>query len=123
MKKIKKKKSIDIQSNKKEKEENKINNNEQKDNTQINNKNENEIKEKEKDDQYFSNIKFSDMNLNKTLLERLNIQGYETATEIQAKSIPIALKGEDIIGSAKTGSGKSLAFLIPTVEYILNHLF
>ena len=94
----KKKKSIDIQSNKKEKEENKINNNEQKDNTQINNKNENEIKEKEKDDQYFSNIKFSDMNLNKTLLERLNIQGYETATEIQAKSIPIALKGEDIIG-------------------------
>ena len=117
----KKKKSIDIRSNKKEKEENKINNNEQKDNTQINNKNENEIKEKEKDDQYFSNIKFSDMNLNKTLLERLNIQGYETATEIQAKSIPIALKGEDIIGSAKTGSGKSLAFLIPTVQYLLNN--
>ena len=117
----KKKKSIDIQSNKKEKEENKINNNEQKDNTQKKNKNENEIKEKEKDDQYFSNIKFSDMNLNKTLLERLNIQGYETATEIQAKSIPIALKGEDIIGSAKTGSGKSLAFLIPTVQYLLNN--
>ena len=117
----KKKKSIDIQSNKKEKEENKINNNKKKDNTQINNKNENEIKEKEKDDQYFSNIKFSDMNLNKTLLERLNIQGYETATEIQAKSIPIALKGEDIIGSAKTGSGKSLAFLIPTVQYLLNN--
>ena len=61
------------------------------------------------------------MNLNKILLERLNAQGYEIATEIQAKSIPIALKGEDIIGSAKTGSGKSLAFLIPTVEYILNH--
>ena len=117
----KKKKSIDVQSNKKEKEENKINNNEQKDNTQINNKKENEIKEKEQDDQYFSNIKFSDMNLNKTLLERLNIQGYETATEIQAKSIPIALKGEDIIGSAKTGSGKSLAFLIPTVQYLLNN--
>jgi len=66
-------------------------------------------------------IKFSELNLNKILLERLTLQGYETATEIQAKSIPIALKGEDIIGSTKTGSGKSLAFLIPTVQYILNH--
>ena len=76
---------------------------------------------KDKDNQYFSDIKFSQMNLNKILLERLNLQGYETATEVQAKSIPIALKGEDIIGSAKTGSGKSLAFLIPTVEFILKN--
>ena len=90
-----------------------------KDNSQSDNKN--EIKEEPKNDDYFSNVKFSEMNLNKILLERLNLQGYETATEIQAKSIPIALKGEDIIGSAKTGSGKSLAFLIPTVQYILNH--
>ena len=90
-----------------------------KDNVQTNIKK--EIKENPKNDEYFSNIKFSEMNLNKILLERLNLQGYEIATEIQAKSIPIALKGEDIIGSAKTGSGKSLAFLIPTVEYILNH--
>ena len=78
-----------------------------------------EKKPKNKD--YFSNIKFSEMNLNKILLERLNLQGYEIATEVQAKSIPIALKGEDIIGSAKTGSGKSLAFLIPTVEFILKN--
>ena len=90
-----------------------------KDNVQTNIKK--EIKENPKNDEYFSKIKFSEMNLNKILLERLNLQGYEIATEIQAKSIPIALKGEDIIGSAKTGSGKSLAFLIPTVEYILNH--
>ena len=93
--------------------------NENKDNIKSNDKN--KITEEIKNDEYFSNIKFSEMNLNKVLLERLNLQGYETATEIQAKSIPIALKGEDIIGSAKTGSGKSLAFLIPTVEYILNH--
>ena len=96
-----------------------IENDDNKDNLQSENKN--EIKENPKNDDYFSNIKFSEMNLNKILLERLTLQGYETATEIQAKSIPIALKGEDIIGSAKTGSGKSLAFLIPTVEYILNH--
>ena len=101
-------------------EQNQIKENEDnKDNYQSDNKN--EIKEEPKNDDYFSNVKFSEMNLNKILLERLNLQGYETATEIQAKSIPIALKGEDIIGSAKTGSGKSLAFLIPTVQYILNH--
>ena len=101
-------------------EQNQIEENEDnKDNSQSDNKN--EIKEEPKNDDYFSNVKFSEMNLNKILLERLNLQGYETATEIQAKSIPIALKGEDIIGSAKTGSGKSLAFLIPTVQYILNH--
>ena len=101
-------------------EQNQIKENEDnKDNSQSDNKN--EIKEEPKNDDYFSNVKFSEMNLNKILLERLNLQGYETATEIQAKSIPIALKGEDIIGSAKTGSGKSLAFLIPIVQYILNH--
>ena len=81
----------------------------------------NKKNEEEKNNDYFSNVKFSEMNLNKILLERLNLQGYEIATEVQAKSIPIALKGEDIIGSAKTGSGKSLAFLIPTVEYILKN--
>ena len=80
----------------------------------------NEQKSSENDD-YFSSIKFSEMNLNKSLLERLTTEGYETATEIQAQSIPIALKGEDIIGSAKTGSGKSLAFLIPTINYILSN--
>ena len=109
---IKNTENNDEQNQIKEKEDNK-------DYSQSDNKN--EIKEEPKNDDYFSNVKFSEMNLNKILLERLNLQGYETATEIQAKSIPIALKGEDIIGSAKTGSGKSLAFLIPTVQYILNH--
>ena len=110
----------EIKNTEKNDEQNQIKENEDnKDNSQSDNKN--EIKEEPKNDDYFSNVKFSEMNLNKILLERLNLQGYETATEIQAKSIPIALKGEDIIGSAKTGSGKSLAFLIPTVQYILNH--
>ena len=59
-------------------------NKDNKDNIQKNEKN--EIKENIKNEEYFSNIKFSEMNLNKTLLERLNLQGYEIATEIQAKS-------------------------------------
>ena len=71
--------------------------------------------------EYFSDKKFSDFELSPSILETLNDLGYETATEIQAKTLPISLNGEDIIGSAKTGSGKSLAFLIPSAEIILKN--
>ncbi|EGN95755.1 hypothetical protein SERLA73DRAFT_186962 [Serpula lacrymans var. lacrymans S7.3] len=39
-------------------------------------------------------------------------------TDIQAQSIPVALKGRDVLGAARTGSGKTLAFLIPTLEIL-----
>lgn len=39
-------------------------------------------------------------------------------TDIQAQSLPISLKGKDILGAAKTGSGKTLAFLIPVLEIL-----
>lgn len=42
--------------------------------------------------------------------------GYITPTEIQRQGIPIALKGQDLLGAAKTGSGKTLAFLIPVSD-------
>ena len=42
-------------------------------------------------------------------------------TDIQSKAIPIALKGNDILGAAKTGSGKTLAFLIPVLENLYRH--
>lgn len=37
-------------------------------------------------------------------------------TDIQAQSIPISLKGKDVLGAARTGSGKTLAFLVPVLE-------
>src|SRR4051794_6011842 len=45
-------------------------------------------------------------------------------TDVQAKSIPLALKGHDILGAAKTGSGKTLSFIIPVLEnlYRLQHV-
>jgi ATP-dependent RNA helicase DDX10/DBP4 len=45
-------------------------------------------------------------------------------TDIQAKAIPLALKGHDILGAAKTGSGKTLSFIIPVLEnlYRLQHV-
>ena len=75
--------------------------------------------EQEKNNDYFSNKKFSDFDLNPDLLETLGQLGFEQATEIQSKTLPITLAGRDIIGSAKTGSGKTLAFLIPAAELLL----
>jgi ATP-dependent RNA helicase DDX10/DBP4 len=39
-------------------------------------------------------------------------------TDIQTKSIPVSLKGKDILGAARTGSGKTLAFLVPVLEIL-----
>lgn len=50
--------------------------------------------------------------LQKTVLE----VGYRNATEIQAQAIPAALEGRDIIGVAKTGSGKTAAFALPILQ-------
>jgi ATP-dependent RNA helicase DDX18/HAS1 len=75
----------------------------------------NEIKK----DKYFSNIKFEDFDINPKTLQSLTENNFFTATEIQAKTIPLSLSGADIMGAAKTGSGKSLSFLIPAVEAVL----
>jgi ATP-dependent RNA helicase DDX10/DBP4 len=40
-------------------------------------------------------------------------------TDIQQRSLPLALKGKDVLGAARTGSGKTLAFLIPVLEILL----
>ena len=39
-------------------------------------------------------------------------------TDIQTKSLPISLKGKDVLGAARTGSGKTLAFLVPVLEIL-----
>ena len=39
-------------------------------------------------------------------------------TDIQAKSLPVSIKGKDVLGAARTGSGKTLAFLIPVLEVL-----
>lgn len=53
---------------------------------------------------------FSSLSLREGLLNNLSSLGYEVMTPIQAQSLPIMLKGEDVIAKAKTGSGKTAAF-------------
>lgn len=47
-------------------------------------------------------------------------QNYEKPTPIQAQAIPAIMAGKDVIGIAKTGSGKTIAFLLPMFRHILD---
>ncbi|OEH85317.1 hypothetical protein BHU72_04270 [Desulfuribacillus stibiiarsenatis] len=62
--------------------------------------------------------KFSDLGIRRVLNEELHKQGITEATQIQAETIPLLLKGKDVIGQAQTGTGKTLAFLLPILERI-----
>ncbi len=61
-------------------------------------------------------LKFEDLDLSENLLKQLHKLGFETPTPIQHKAIPAGLKGEDVIGIARTGTGKTLAFSIPMIQ-------
>ena len=62
---------------------------------------------------------FQDLNLPVPLQEALVRMNYANPTEIQAKAIPLALQGHDILGSAQTGTGKTAAFGIPLVNKLI----
>ena len=64
-------------------------------------------------------MKFSDLPLHDSLLEKLKEKGFDEPTAIQESSIPLALEGKDIIACAKTGSGKTIAFLLPVLDAFL----
>lgn len=59
---------------------------------------------------------FKDLAISEPTLKGLKEASFVKLTEIQKESIPISLKGHDVLGAAKTGSGKTLAFLIPVLE-------
>ena len=59
---------------------------------------------------------FSDLDLSPVMTKALEKAGFAHATPIQAALIPLALNGEDVIGQARTGTGKTAAFSIPILE-------
>lgn len=63
-------------------------------------------------------MKFEELGLSKSLLKAVQQSGYEEATPIQAETIPMVLKGEDVIGQAQTGTGKTAAFGLPIIEHV-----
>jgi ATP-dependent RNA helicase RhlE len=59
---------------------------------------------------------FSELAISPSLKERLTTSRFSTPTPVQAAAIPQALEGKDVIATAQTGTGKTLAFLIPVME-------
>ena len=59
---------------------------------------------------------FNDLNLNKPLLNALSDLGFTEPTPIQEKGFSVAMSGRDVVGIAQTGTGKSLAFLLPCLK-------
>jgi ATP-dependent RNA helicase DeaD len=60
--------------------------------------------------------RFTDLGLSDTMLAALKSVAYETPTPVQAGIIPRALAGVDVLGQARTGTGKTAAFAIPILE-------
>lgn len=63
-------------------------------------------------------MSFLALGLSKQLLNTLQESGYEKAYPIQQKAIPAILKGADILGIAKTGSGKTASFVLPIIQQL-----
>ena len=61
-------------------------------------------------------MSFSDLQLSDSLLRAVRDEGYETATPIQEQAIPPILAGRDLLGCAQTGTGKTAAFALPTLQ-------
>lgn len=66
-------------------------------------------------------MKFQTLNITEPILKAINEQGYLTPTPIQEQAIPYALQGRDILGCAQTGTGKTAAFSIPTIQLLNMH--
>ena len=66
------------------------------------------------------NIKFNDLKLDDKILQSIDAMGFEEPSQIQAEAIPVILEGNDIIGQAQTGTGKTLAFGAPMMSMIEN---
>ncbi|PIB35061.1 ATP-dependent RNA helicase [Reichenbachiella sp. 5M10] len=65
-------------------------------------------------------MKFKEVGIQSPVLEGIEAMGFENTTPIQEKAIPVILEGKDLIACAQTGTGKTAAFLLPTIQQIQN---
>ena len=65
-------------------------------------------------------MNFSEFGFDPTLMEGIEAMGFEKATPIQEQAMPAILQGNDIIGAAQTGTGKTAAFLLPVIQNIIS---
>lgn len=66
-----------------------------------------------------NNAGFASLGLDARLLQGIAKQNFQSPTLVQSKAIPLTLEGRDILARAKTGSGKTAAYLLPIIHSIL----
>ena len=71
------------------------------------------------DKSHLSDTRFSDLGLHPKLLSAVNDLGFQYCTPIQAKTLPLLLKGQNVAGQAQTGTGKTIAFLLGVMNDML----
>ncbi|MCV2402852.1 DEAD/DEAH box helicase [Marinomonas sp. C2222] len=65
-------------------------------------------------------MSFSELDLDLTIEHAISELGFDTPTEIQQQAIPVALDGSDLLATAPTGTGKTIAFCAPAIQHILD---
>ncbi|MDX2065779.1 MAG: DEAD/DEAH box helicase [Fimbriimonadaceae bacterium] len=65
---------------------------------------------------------FAELGLKEEIVRAIRDMGYESPTPIQARAIPVLLRGGDLIGQAQTGTGKTAAFALPIIERVIPEL-
>ncbi|KAF8380079.1 hypothetical protein HHK36_027549 [Tetracentron sinense] len=70
-------------------------------------------------DSYLSQTRFDQCSISPLSLKGIEDAGYERMTMVQEATLPIILKGKDVLAKAKTGTGKTVAFLLPSIEVII----
>ena len=67
---------------------------------------------------YRMTTSFAELGLNEQIMSGVDALGFTTPTPVQAQAIPVALQGRDVVASAQTGTGKTAAFTLPTLQLI-----
>ena len=70
---------------------------------------------------HLSDLRFDSLPIHENVLAGIRDAGFEFCTPIQASTLPIALKQQDVAGQAQTGTGKTAAFLIAAFERLLTN--
>ncbi|WOG86816.1 hypothetical protein DCAR_0206034 [Daucus carota subsp. sativus] len=76
------------------------------------------INSDEGNDSYLSETRFDQCSISSSSLRAINDAGYEKMTIVQEATLPLILKGKDVLAKARTGTGKTVAFLLPSIEVI-----
>lgn len=81
-----------------------------------------ELKRREKQKKKSKSGGFESLNLSPNVFRAIKRKGYKVPTPIQRKTMPLILSGADVVAMARTGSGKTAAFLVPMLQRLNQHV-